>query len=448
MQKSRTLETDYYDRSDSKYWASSGSATRGTPFYENLLTSMPVNYESGRGKAATLAVSPSGTGSENIESSTRGRRYFNDCTHLKYIAFNYPFHPIINYPVGSNSFYYNYYYRLGAIGTFSSVALNTMIKWADVEDIQRRAWWSMQPRFESEISMLNFIYELKDFFHLAKLIATFKWADAAGKLRKARSIIKAMEQQKKLLQAGKLSAAMTKVISEAWLFNAFALQPLLKDVGTILDMIEATVDEAQAKFSAQSEFFQKSHYSEDINTRVITGTYASGSQGYIFTGSVRTDRFTATLQYAYDYKLREGWDKVKRWWGYDLTASSIWEAIPFSFLVDYFWKVGDAIHNMQLDKNVQTHVYQYCESILTTLSYGRHIDTSKSVLSSLYMPARYKAMTRDKPLAQLIPTAGYEGSHYRRRVTSPNRGSALPRFALPTDTQKWNMLALVRGFFK
>ena len=116
----------------------------------------------------------------------------------------------------------------------------------------------------------------------------------------------------------------------------------------------------------------------------------------------------------------------------------MWNAIPFSFLVDYFYKVGNAIHAMSVDPNVQLLQRQYCESICRT--YANGVVTTGDPRATLCL--------NGKIVGAGSAQSGYTGSIYVRQVKEPNKGSATPKISLPSGRQGTNMAALARCFIK
>lgn len=446
MQKSRTLSYDPGDRSDSKFYSYGASLNTTSSLYDEVKSDPQGKYYDGLSKANATPAHSNDGGSEFIDSTTRSKRYFNSVTHYKYQCFNYAYLLLKrDYRVSYLHSYSPYRRATTPSGASSVGAVTSLYTWADVSDCQRRAWWSMQPRWESEVSMLNFIYELKDFGRLMKSIMNFDFAKTMGKLREARRIIQEMAKQRNAIASiGNTSSNASKVLAEAYLFNQFALQPLFSDIKSILGNIEQTANAAQEEFYTRGDFYQKSHYAEKL-VDVFTGSWGSYNNDYIFTGTHNETVFNATLEYSYDYEMRHGWSKYQRFWGLELNAKVIWDALPFSFLLDYFCKVGNAIRNMTLDPNVTTHVFQYCESLLTYRHAGIGFNTSNVNFEVFFSPVNKKY---NKALKGYVPICGYIGEYYRRRVTVPNKGAALPRFTSASDMQKWNMVALVRGFMK
>jgi hypothetical protein len=162
-----------------------------------------------------------------------------------------------------------------------------------------------------------------------------------------------------------------------------------------------------------------------------------GTKNYYWraSGLLKKDLFTATMSFSYDYEMRDTMDAFSRLYGFGMNAGVVWNAIPFTFLVDYFVKVGDAIESMQQDPNVHLDLHQYCESRLVTISNGWTYVPDGRTHCFIINGAEAR---KD----QLI--CGYEGSYFERRVVSPSKGIVLPRVKLPSVKQAVNIAALVR----
>jgi hypothetical protein len=393
-------------------------------------------YTVGRDSATTLAIPPTSLGYEKIESTTRAKPYFNAVRHERIQGFSYPFLSSVLYGQSTSNFAYR---RIAcpSTTTLSNLGVLEVVPWGAYEDVRRRAWWSMQPRFETEVQLLNFIFELKDFRSLAKHLMNFKISEVGVKMRSLRRRL-----QKGAVKSGTLGgtlADITRVAAEARLVNEFAIKPTLSDLANIFHLLAETITMAQSEFAARGALHQLSHYSEP-EAPVTSGSYGTRYYTPRFLGVVAESQFTATMQYSYKYELRKGWDLLKVGLGLQFTAEAIWNMIPFSFLVDYVYKVGQAFRDMRVDPNVQMRLLQYCESIKQSRSIGYHYDTSNSNLLAFYCPTNKFGISH-------IPVTGYGWSLYRRRLVAPNKGAALPRYKTASNRQLLNLAALVRCFF-
>lgn len=277
--------------------------------------------------------------------------------------------------------------------------------------------------------MLNFLYELKDLKPLIKYVSKFNFA-------------KLNRDMRKVLQSVRTDPS--KPLAEAHLANEFAIKPMLSDITEIFNQIFATVTSAQNKFSEAGSTNQKRHYSEgavldNVGAWCLSG-YDSWSTHVWRVMGRRTVTYTATLRYNYKYTQRPGWDAFTRYWGLDLNAEAVWNAIPFSFLVDYFVKIGDSLHAAAHDPNVLLTEYEYCESSLIASMSGILVRSSTDVPYIYVNNKRFEGRE--------ILLSGYSGEMYRRVVTEPNKGGlVIPRLANKISVgQLQNMAALTRCF--
>lgn len=421
--------------------------TISIPFYKARLTAVP-----------SLAYAPTYSGVEIFDSSrspSRNRlkgwspkkvdRPFNSCWHFKNRLVYLPFAHFTRAANGTLVAIYKCYARDLPLGGYQP---NTSLGYAGFEmydDASRRAWWSMKPRFEGEISMLNFLFELKDFKNIAKAIT---------KLRNPQEIVDRLKSLKRsfsrapsklygatkttgevLNTAQNLAQTTAVTAAELRLINEFAIKPLMSDWTSILGQAGEIVRDVQSDFKLRGLEPQVSHYSEE---QILQNTLVPRSANAYFgsDGTFWKQKFTATHQYKYNYLMRDRSDAFMRYWGLNLTPEAIWNALPFSFLLDYFWAVGDALHFMNSDPNVSLLSKQYCESILQYYSSGYSCSGDQRAI-----------MLVDGQLASKgTVITGYTSSLYQRRVCLPNKGMATPKFKLPSGKQGWNMAALATCF--
>lgn len=402
---------------------------------------MKLAYQVGRGDADVLRSGPVGTGYEYIESTTRGKPLYNNCYHVKYQGHSYPYLYVIQNGTSLSRAYYCPYARMSIKGSWAALGQIRESPWGEFDAAQRTAWWSMQPRYESEIQMLNFLLELKDFKTLAKMFMKLELNKTALVLRrfltKLRGL-KAIEKSPKIRSMDTL-ADITRTAAEIRLLNEFAIKPLINDCMAIFTQLAETVELAQQMFADRGQSPQTSHYSEHAPV-IKTGAYLTGAYSPMYMGTTEQRRFTATWQFSYKYKMRRGWDLFKRGMGLEFDAETLWNGIPFSFIFDYFYGIGNAIHAMKTDPNVQASTFQYCESILQTRTSGISMDTQSGKLWMFYCPTSLTGV-------QFVPLVGYTATLYRRRVMLPNKGAALPRPNRASSGQLWNLAALIRMFF-
>lgn len=420
------------------YYSSSGTLWNTTPLW--LTWNTAEQWGIGVSNINAYRSPPAWTGNQVFESTTRKRPKFNDCSNYKATGKFIPF-LIVNekYNRASYMYYMRCWIRSIPLGTNTSPAITPM-HWSMCDGAQRRAWWSMQPRFEGEVDALNFLFELKDFKDLAKHAMRFNYRNISSELGKLKSWagrqIRSSKSESVIRNLWKAFNAGTMTVAQATLIKNFAIDPTVSDCLAIHAQAGTLVDEVQQSFFERGKSVQRSYYSEQISE--TNNTTVGGSNYYwISTGDYSSLTFNATIEYLYDYKMRERVDALKRYYGLNVNAEVIWNMLPFSFVCDYFYKVADALRNMRTDPNVELRTMQYAESLLQRSSSGEHFNGDSRV-RDFYAPD----MSGEYGQHNLL--AGYESTHFLRRVTHPNKGVALPRISLPSHRQRVNLIALAR----
>lgn len=444
MQKSRILATAFGD-SNGRYLSSTAGIYIPSETFTYLQENTHKEYAMGHARADSFVSPQNGFGAESFQSTSRKRPWFNACYHERKQGYNFPYLICIQGSPISMGFWQPYM-RMAASGSFGMVPLHLGATWADVDGCQRRAWWSMQPRFESEFSFLNFVYEMKDFDRLFKSL--FEWRSTIDKLKNFSSkIVRHIRGGKSPLNSETTLFGISNVPASAWLTYQFAIAPLISDVVELMKIFNDTVHGAQDEFRARGLTRQRSHYSEVLADNFV-GTYGDGTSSWIYTGTRQSAKFTATLEYTYQYAMRGFAEMHAKYLGMNITPEVIWNALPLSFLLDYFYKVGKALHWASLDPNVKLNVLQYSESILEYAFYGRAADTENQVVQLFYAPAVTPSFYFGSVHDRIVPLVGFMSQIYERKIGAPNRGAALPQFSMPGKTQKWNIAALIRSFMK
>lgn len=180
----------------------------------------------------------------------------------------------------------------------------------------QRAFEAMQPDLETSLQLSVFLAELTD---VKKLLEFFtKW-----------------------------SKSFTKNVAKGHLSWSFGVKPFISDVkklyATLVDHQQSIDD-----FLARRGTEQIRHYSEGqplvTTTTDWTSWFGSASLQYRYVVTEETWT-TATMRYRFycDDIADRGrqLSALRDMLGLRLTQSVIWEAIPFSFVVDWFFRVGD-----------------------------------------------------------------------------------------------------------
>lgn len=200
-----------------------------------------------------------------------------------------------------------------------------------------------------------------------------------------------------------------KEFSERWLEYSYGWSPTLSDIYNLLNKGFGDVTlEVKTK---EKDFVS---YERNINT--------SGSTGHAFSSSNTTVKVCMKLEVP-----DTAFGAISAW-GLDNPAAVAWEAMPFSFCVDWLLPVGDYI-NASLNVWGNPKVKEMCVSMVTTHSFDGSLvfryDNSKKTL-----PFWQRRITVDR--------------------TNTIHSMPLPRLQNPftSATRLMNQLALAKVVFK
>lgn len=308
-------------------------------------------------------------------------------------------------------------------------------------ELRAEAYWDMRPKFEGEVSMLNFLYELKDFRSICKLLSKSNNSNPLWALANTnKNALSTREKAGILLEP---LSSPTKTLAELHLVNSFALQPLMSDCASIISQAQQMVDDAQSRFAASGAGTTR-HWSKQLDPDANLSKAAISGPVQYWVGSRVTSTYTATAKMKYNYTPRGRFEALCKFWGFDISAEAIWNGVPFSFLFDYFISIGKSLKRMRTDENVtQFRMSNFVESVSTIYENGRYIsqvtvnnqNNMGIVLDNVYHNSETKIHMID----------GYDCSIYQRMIgIEPYFGPALPKLKVPTGSQLANMAALVR----
>lgn len=141
-------------------------------------------------------------------------------------------------------------------------------------------------------------------------------------------------------RAGKKAKDQNRAISQTWLEGSFGWRPLISDI-----------EDAHRTLENRKEYL-------DRNIVVIVGVHSTTSEtvlpntvsyGSGFLGYVASTRHTKTSMVKYRgavvCKTDVPWKSEARLWGFspDNIIPTIWELVPYSFLIDYFTNIGKVL---------------------------------------------------------------------------------------------------------
>jgi hypothetical protein len=218
----------------------------------------------------------------------------------------------------------------------------------------------MLPRIKEELSLINSIYELKDF----KSFPTFlkKLSDFPDLFRKGQEVLKPL-----------------RLIADSYLQYAFNLKPLVSDISGLYRSL-STREKALNNLITRAGRVQTRHFQVLLNEEtndVVEHTYSfdqgSGQSFYKVTGAkstfmsfVEPTVFHAEIEYNYNYtQYQLEHARVLALldaFGVNLNPAIIWNAIPWSFVVDWVLGVSQylkqfSIRNMEPVINIRQYLW-------------------------------------------------------------------------------------------
>jgi hypothetical protein len=211
------------------------------------------------------------------------------------------------------------------------------------------------------------------------------------------------------------------------LFTQFGLLPTIRDFQEFFTLLAKWKE----RYDQAKELFRRKHNYHlpvvdvpwlNLFTRTYTGLrgYAP-EQHFDLTAEVSTSvsaRFNRTLQYHYTAPEFQGWmSRIAQFidaFGL-LDPAAIWDVIPFSFVLDWFVKIGAWLHNNRPRLfPAGYHVLDYCESIKRQDTVNWRMIWTEPVL--LFNPdgPPTQSLAREGPVMREIFTS------YDRRKYSPS----------------------------
>lgn len=426
MLRSTQYPFDVGEAGDGLYYvnASYGSHYTFCSYYK-LCTNDFSNEAYVKGRAlranAGLINKFTGIGVDRIAEARRGRRHatFNEVVHLRERYMNYALAGVSKNSSTSASQYY--YTRLSPVAIV--VGHTNSHEFSGLQFAQARAWGAMQPRFEGTVSLINFIAELGEALDPLKMgINAAKTLRRFFRSRKFRRDVRNYDP--------------TKPLADSYLCYTFGVKPMIDDIWSLIGLVKDKVDQKLAEFQQNGVDMNTRHYSE-MQWECVSDSYPTRT---VTAGIFRSSKFTATLDYRYEYNLRSFYEAMLKYYGLELSAKALWEATPWSFVVDYFLKVGDAITYSDRDPHLVLDVARYGESLKTQYHSGHY-----AVLDRQTWGLNINGVLHT---SGPVPITGYNSCLYSRYPATPYKGIVVPRVSAKLNTtQKLNLVALARGFF-
>jgi hypothetical protein len=217
---------------------------------------------------------------------------------------------------------------------------------SELDAINAEAFDKMKPSLEGDLSMTNFLLEIGD------IKSTLSFA------KKGLSLLQRVA-------AGNLS----------W---QFAVRPTLRDLSDLYDSM-LNLNEKIENFRKKGRMLQRRHFRKvflDSPKNVITESLAENVKCRITSEEKVVCHFTMFYRYAVpDISVPSNYlNAVRDILGLKLDVSKIWNAIPFSFVLDWFLKIGKWLEQFDSDlTDIRLEVVGYCYSYKCTKSEKKEL---------------------------------------------------------------------------
>jgi hypothetical protein len=264
---------------------------------------------------------------------------------------------------------------------------------------------NMLPQIRPKVSSLNSLYELKDF---KTLPAT---------LRNARKAVKSLQLLIKRF-GGKNDLTLRRLLhasADVNLQTQFNILPLIRDISDTFSAV-SSVRKQVNKLLSQETKLNRRHYVKDLGSlypykddsvgNIVFADHLSG--GAVRSPNIRAtfehrrtvqtkSSFHATIEYSYyltqfdrEHALLLG---LLDYFGVNLNPQIIWNAVKWSFVVDWVFSVGKWLSQFKVS-NLEpvTVIHDYCASIRTEREINCYNTGSTSLAS---MGTRHVSTVRE-----------------------------------------------------
>lgn len=309
---------------------------------------------------------------------------------------------------------------------------------------------SMLPSLTTGNSLMNFIYELKDFKRFgAKLMDTYRLCRVAlekGRFRDLKGRDIAWELIHNMFGSEPWDRPGRKLTS-AWLSWQLAWRPFVNDVKALLPAI-LDFNKAVREFIRREGMDEQRYWGVNIPNPFVPQTIQSGTyrhngvvaaigldlgcQYRIKETIITTPRFSSTMRYSYALSAEviqaaKGLDGLLDRLGVNANPAILWNAIPFTFVVDWFVNIGGYLNKLRVNNvRPEVEIRDFCSSVkvhrdlvlecdvgIAANSYSGTVINSPAGLELAYGRQTYYKRVTGIPAVSLTIGAGINASNTR-----------------------------------
>lgn len=258
---------------------------------------------------------------------------------------------------------------------------------------------------------------------LGELPETIKWIQSI--LLRARTILLIFKKKLKIKQfVPKSGSDVLDSISDVWLELRYALRPLIFEMDQAVQAAKTVLEKGIRKTARGFESTVSSVYSEEQGPWVFLG--------HSETKYHRVDETRVNFRAGVLYQIESDINALASVWGLNKPIETIWELTPFSFMVDWFFNVGNVISSWTVKPYLTSLASWIVEeiSVTTSMTLSYYNNTYNSPVTGFESEDSYQAGT------------SRAGLFVKRRIVAPDR-PVLPTLDLNLDVAKITDIALI-----
>lgn len=273
------------------------------------------------------------------------------------------------------------------------------------------------------------ISEMQALATLGELPETLRWM--ASLYKRMISLLELFSRKRLKLAAVKLLGSRRRIadeVFELWMELRYAVRPLVFDMKQAVEAWNAKVKKSN-RITARGF-----HREEEVNLSTYDFDF-SWYQSTVSRVSTVSSDFRSGVLFQIDNDVNE----IMSIFGLDQPLETVWELIPFSFIIDWFFSVGNVISSWTANPACTP-----LASWTTETHTIRTIDTLSGATPNIF--SGYNLVVDELEVSQVGRTITTR--ILKRRCPSPKR-AILPKFNLRLDTAKLVDLAIIgRNIFR
>lgn len=404
------------------YWTRGGIGLQTAPYYVKAtwgLTNEPYLGVFGKMGVASKAVYKTDVKEfSSIIDIEHGKGSINYCSHQKLKIGNGEFDHVT---ADGNTQYSNWgFYKCRRIAPPASSSLVTLVNHPIANyGRQVRAWRDLQPTYEntSGFSGVNTLLEAREFKRMPGQI-----------LRLSRSLVEAARNV--------LRKDSSKTLAELALTYEYGFRPTVQDA-VALSLTAGQAGAHLKRFNTQGDQWNTRHYKEEMPEETLSSPW-----GEYIDYQRKSGIYVASLRCNYHQVADNAFATFLTYHGLTLSPAQIWEAIPFSFLIDQVFTVGKTLERLS-------------RTAVTKINYGAFLESYKMTTTNVRCMRKASTLRYFNGGCSSVgvdvgddhPLSYAQLESYTRYISSPPAlsGVPLPQFKSPSIRNLVDDLALLRS---